>query len=56
MILDLRCPEKMKLCQKPFTIGYFTSSLLADPGKARGCSINTLIVDRPGVVGAVLQT
>ena len=29
---------------------------LADPGEARGCSINTFVINRPGVAGAVLQT
>ena len=31
-------------------------ALLVDPGEARGCSINTVIINRPGVAGAVLQT
>ena len=29
---------------------------LADPGKARGFFTNSLVFDRPGVAGAVLQT
>ena len=52
--LPLRAFKDFKGLQGLFRYGY--DVLISNLGGARGCSPNTVVINGPGVAGAVLQT